>query len=90
MMAVAVVELEHHEGRKSRSRREACRNGQRGGHTLVVPWRLSGKLLRSAKPSAIPVEQPATLELIVNGRTAKALGLTVPPSILASAAEVIE
>jgi putative tryptophan/tyrosine transport system substrate-binding protein len=56
---------------------------------VAADWR-SNRILRGAKPAELPVQTPIKFEMLVNAKTAKALGLTIPHSLLVLADEVFE
>ena len=64
------------------------------GPNLPDLWRRAAayvdKILKGAKPGDLPVEQPTTFELVVNNRTAKAIGLTIPPAFVLRADQIVE
>ncbi len=64
--------------------------GTRWADMYVIVGKYAGRILHGAKPAELPVQRPTTYELVINNRTAKALGLALPQILLARADEVIE
>jgi len=64
------------------------------GPDIIEVWRRAAtyvdRILKGAKPAEMPIEQPTKFELVISLKTSKALGLTIPPSLLLRADQVIE